>query len=118
MDLSSVTPSLSGPKRPHDRVSLSNMKQDFIDCLNNKVGFKGFGIPEDEQSVKVPLTFEGQDFKLSHGKIFNMLAQLVHVLHANNTVPKFTMANFEKQVKVLIINSLGNVVIINQCQCN
>ncbi|XP_068742733.1 cytoplasmic aconitate hydratase-like isoform X3 [Montipora capricornis] len=69
MDLSSVTPSLSGPKRPHDRVSLSTMKQDFIDCLNNKVGFKGFGIPEDKQSVEVPLTFDGQDFKLSHGSV-------------------------------------------------
>lgn len=26
LDLGSVQPSLSGPKRPHDRVSFSNMK--------------------------------------------------------------------------------------------
>ena len=67
--MSTVTPSLSGPKRPHDRVALSEMKQDFIDCLNNRVGFKGFGIPAEKQSVEVPFTFEGQDYKLSHGKI-------------------------------------------------
>ena len=68
MDLSTVTPSLSGPKRPHDRVSLSNMKQDFIDCLNNRVGFKGFGIPGEKQSVEIPFTFDGNEYKLSHGK--------------------------------------------------
>ena len=29
LDLASVQPSLSGPKRPHDRVDMSNMKKDF-----------------------------------------------------------------------------------------
>ena len=37
LDLSTVVPSLSGPKRPHDRVSLSEMKEDFQKCLDNKV---------------------------------------------------------------------------------
>ena len=46
------------------------MKQDFMDCLNNKVGFKGFGIPADKQSLEVPFTFEGQEYKLSHGENF------------------------------------------------
>lgn len=69
LDLSTVTPSLSGPKRPHDRVSVSEMKQDFTDCLNNKVGFKGFGIPTEKQSTEVPFTFDGQEFKLSHGSV-------------------------------------------------
>ena len=44
------------------------MKQDFIDCLNNRVGFKGFGIPVEKQSVEVPFTFDGKEYKLSHGK--------------------------------------------------
>ena len=68
LDLSTVTPSVSGPKRPHDRVSVSVMKQDFTDCLNNKVGFKGFGIPPEKQSTEVPFIFDGQEFKLAHGK--------------------------------------------------
>ena len=37
LDLATVVPSLSGPKRPHDRVSLSDMKEDFQKCLDNKV---------------------------------------------------------------------------------
>ena len=68
LDLSTVAPSVSGPKRPHDRVSVSVMKQDFTDCLNNKVGFKGFGIPPEKQSTEVPFIFDGQEFKLAHGK--------------------------------------------------
>ncbi len=44
LDLSSVQPSLAGPKRPHDRVSLSDMKTDFTTSLTNKVGFKGYGL--------------------------------------------------------------------------
>lgn len=40
LDLSTVVPCCSGPKRPHDRVALSDMKTDFAQCLTNKVGFK------------------------------------------------------------------------------
>jgi aconitate hydratase len=48
LDLSSVQPCLSGPKRPHDRVNLNEMKKDWSSCLTNKVGFKGFGLkPEN-----------------------------------------------------------------------
>ena len=40
MDLSTVVPCCSGPKRPHDRVTVADMKEDFKQCLNNKIGFK------------------------------------------------------------------------------
>lgn len=37
LDLSTVVPSLSGPKRPQDRVPASEMKSDFQQCLRSKV---------------------------------------------------------------------------------
>ena len=37
LDLGTVTPSMSGPKRPHDRVAVTDMKSDFQTCLTNKV---------------------------------------------------------------------------------
>ena len=40
LDLSTVTPCCSGPKRPHDKVPVTDMKTDFMQCLNNKAGFK------------------------------------------------------------------------------
>ncbi|MCP4222017.1 MAG: aconitate hydratase, partial [Actinomycetia bacterium] len=38
LDLSTVEPSLAGPKRPQDRILLSNMKQAFIDGLPELIG--------------------------------------------------------------------------------
>lgn len=39
LDLSTVVPSLSGPKRPQDRISQSDLKLDFNQCLSNKVNY-------------------------------------------------------------------------------
>ena len=46
LDLSTVEPCVSGPKRPQDYVKLSEMKKDWTSCLSNPVGFKGFGLPQ------------------------------------------------------------------------
>ena len=40
LDLATVVPCCSGPKRPHDKVAVTEMKKDFNQCLTNKVGFK------------------------------------------------------------------------------
>ncbi|CAD8108921.1 unnamed protein product [Paramecium sonneborni] len=69
LDLASVQPSLSGPKRPHDRVPLAEMKKDWTSCLNNKVGFKGFGISEEKQADVAEFTYQGQKYSLSHGSV-------------------------------------------------
>jgi aconitate hydratase len=44
MDLSRVEPSLAGPKRPQDRVPLSEMKDEFIRALLRPVQERGFGL--------------------------------------------------------------------------
>ncbi|XP_069103381.1 cytoplasmic aconitate hydratase-like isoform X2 [Argopecten irradians] len=69
LDLSTIVSCCSGPKRPHDKVAVTDMKTDFQACLNNKVGFKGFAIPSDRQSVKAPIVFDNQEYLLSHGSV-------------------------------------------------
>ncbi|XP_048327357.2 aconitate hydratase, cytoplasmic [Ziziphus jujuba] len=69
LDLSEVEPSLSGPKRPHDRVPLKEMKADWHACLDNKVGFKGFAIPKEAQGKVVKFSFHGQPAELKHGSV-------------------------------------------------
>ncbi|KAK2167720.1 hypothetical protein LSH36_25g10021 [Paralvinella palmiformis] len=69
LDLSTVVPCCSGPKRPHDRVTVVDMPSDFKACLKNKVGFKGFGIPEDKLSTTVPFVFDNQEYSLTHGSV-------------------------------------------------
>ena len=60
---------MSGPKRPHDRVPVVEMKEDFQKCLDNKVGFKGFHISPEKQKTKVSFSFEGKEYSLTHGDV-------------------------------------------------
>lgn len=70
LDLSSVTPSVSGPKRPHDRVPFSEFKQDFLSCLSSPVGFKGFGLsPEQLSKGATSFSYDGQQYSLEHGSV-------------------------------------------------
>jgi len=69
LDLDSVEPCISGPKRPHDRVKLKDMKVDWQACLDNKVGFKGFAVPKDEQDKVVKFTFNGHPAEMRHGSV-------------------------------------------------
>jgi len=69
LDLTTIVPSLSGPKRPHDRVAVENMKSDFIDCLSSKVGFKGFGISDKDLGTTKEFYFENEKYELKHGSV-------------------------------------------------
>jgi len=69
LDLSKVIPCLSGPKRPHDRVALKDMKTDFNACLINKVGFKGFGIGNDKLSSTSTFEYQGHKYELNQGSV-------------------------------------------------
>ena len=69
LDLSTVQPCLSGPKRPHDRVSLKDMQNDFQTCMQNPNGFKGFGVDQTKLKDEVSLTFKGEEYKLKHGAV-------------------------------------------------
>lgn len=70
LDLSTVCPSVSGPKRPHDRVPFSDFKSDFLNCLSAPVGFKGFGLTADQvNKSSVQFDFEGKQYSLEHGSV-------------------------------------------------
>ncbi|XP_056647027.1 cytoplasmic aconitate hydratase-like [Diorhabda carinulata] len=69
LDLSTVESSVSGPKRPNDRVSVVNMKQDFLNCLSNKIGFKGFGIPQNKLNTSAKFMYDGTQYTIRHGSV-------------------------------------------------
>ncbi|XP_028262605.1 cytoplasmic aconitate hydratase [Parambassis ranga] len=69
LDLSTVVPCCSGPKRPQDRIPVSDMKEDFKSCLTAKQGFKGFQVAPDRHSTVVPFQFNGKEYTLSHGSV-------------------------------------------------
>tara|TARA_B100000575_G_scaffold287613_1_gene286236 strand:- start:25 stop:2712 length:2688 start_codon:yes stop_codon:yes gene_type:complete len=67
LDLGTVEPSLSGPKRPQDRVSLSEMKSHWRASLNADTGHQGHGIDPSRNSDSSPI--EGRGCDLNHGDV-------------------------------------------------
>jgi aconitate hydratase len=82
LDLNTVEPCLSGPKRPHDRVPVSQMKKDFNECIPNKAGFKGFGVPADKVNLKHSITYGGEKHDLKHGSV--VLAAITSCTNTSN----------------------------------
>ena len=69
LNLSDVEPCLSGPKRPHDKVTLSNMKSDYNSCLTAPVGFKGFGLDAKESTKSVNFSYQGKEYNIKNGDV-------------------------------------------------
>ena len=68
LDLSSVVPSLAGPKRPQDRVSLFEVKSNFKTALKEPVAKRGFGLNENDLTKKATIV-NGETAELSHGSV-------------------------------------------------
>ncbi|GAB1488710.1 aconitate hydratase AcnA [Opitutaceae bacterium] len=54
-DLSTVVPSVAGPKRPQDRIELPKLKQEFTSAFSRSVAESGFGKKAEEYGVRVPV---------------------------------------------------------------
>ena len=62
LDLSTVRPSLAGPKRPQDRVDLKDAASAFKAELT-----KSLGVPANDVGVKAKV--EGKNYELTHGDV-------------------------------------------------
>lgn len=62
LDLGAVVPSISGPKRPQDRVLLSEGDTAFADAMAKEFG--------KEADAAEPITVEGEDYTVTHGDVF------------------------------------------------
>jgi len=67
LDLSTVEPSLAGPKRPQDRVPLSEMKSHWRGSLNAPIGHHGHGIDSSQNDASAAIA--GRDAELGHGDV-------------------------------------------------
>ena len=69
LDLSTVQPALAGPKRPQDRVDLSNMKHHFVESLTSELGHHGHGLSTEQLSNGAIVERNGHKFDLNHGDV-------------------------------------------------
>ncbi|QDT69298.1 Aconitate hydratase precursor [Planctomycetes bacterium MalM25] len=69
LDLSTVVPSLAGPKRPQDRVPLTEMKASFAESLTTEVGPQGFGLSGDALKSTATVVDNGHTTDITHGAV-------------------------------------------------
>lgn len=69
LDLASVVPSLAGPKRPQDRVALSDMKSAFQSALTAPVKERGYELSPEALSREATFGTNGGTQKMKHGAV-------------------------------------------------
>ena len=78
LDLSTVQPSLAGPKRPQDRILLGDMKSAFLaglDALKPPAATAangdggGVAVAEAQGATGVKTSWRGEEFELDHGSV-------------------------------------------------
>jgi aconitate hydratase len=70
IDLGSIEPSLAGPKRPQDRIPLSQVKTTFQDALTTPVSSGGYGVGADELNKRSTVSMDNKRaFEVRHGAV-------------------------------------------------
>ena len=69
LDLSTVEPSLAGPKRPQDRIALRDMKESFNRSLTAPVGKTGFGMDPSRRDSVGHVANNGHSSDIGHGAV-------------------------------------------------
>lgn len=70
LDLSTIVPSLAGPKRPQDRVELTAMKEAFNSIIRTPIDKGGYGLSEEKIEEVVPVQHaDGVQSKMGTGAV-------------------------------------------------
>ena len=83
LDLSTVEPSMAGPKRPQDRVPLSAMKATFRKALSAPIKEQGFALPATDLAKSAAIELEGgKKAELNHGAV--LIAAITSCTNTSN----------------------------------
>jgi len=69
LDMSTVEPSLAGPKRPQDRIGLKDMKSSFEQSLRAPIAERGFALDDTALSRKARVANNGSATEIGHGAV-------------------------------------------------
>ncbi len=79
LDLNSIVPSLSGPKRPQDRVNLPDLGRDFDRLFSAPAEKNGYGRPAVDLDRREPT---GHGFDVGHGDV--LIASITSCTNTSN----------------------------------
>jgi aconitate hydratase len=79
LDLSTVVPSVAGPKRPQDRIELQNLKSSFVGSFSKPVTENGFGKKAEDFAA---VSAEVGGSKIGHGSV--LIAAITSCTNTSN----------------------------------
>jgi aconitate hydratase len=83
LDLSTIVPCLAGPKRPQDRVELTNMKQEYHKIMREQIDKGGYGLNEDDLTKEVLIKHHnGEESVIKNGSV--VLAAITSCTNTSN----------------------------------
>ena len=80
LDLSAVVPSVSGPKRPQDRIDLPKIKSRFTELFSKPVAEGGYGKAADQLTKRFPAAHAERD--VGHGDV--LIAAITSCTNTSN----------------------------------
>lgn len=86
LDLSRIEPSLAGPKRPQDRVSLGSVKRSFQNSLSAPRAKNGYDLSPEELTKSALVQLDGHSATLEHGSVV-----IAAITSCTNTSDPFVM---------------------------
>jgi aconitate hydratase len=86
VDLSTIEPSLAGPRRPQDRIPLREVRTVFQRSLTAPKNENGFGIPPEELGRSAIIPNNGKTSELKHGSVV-----IAAITSCTNTSNPFVM---------------------------
>ncbi len=101
LELSTVVPSLAGPKRPQDRVALSEMKKVYHEALSAPIEKRGFALEEGKLSAMGNVA--GTNLQIGHGAV--TLASITSCTNTSNPSVLIAAGLVAKKAVELGLNS-------------
>ena len=112
LDLSTVQPSLAGPKRPQDRVVLGQVKSNFISSLTKPKSEGGYSLVPEDLEKTADVMMNGSQAEIGHGAV--VIAAITSCTNTSNPFAMVTAGVLAKnaverglQVKPYVKTSLS-----------
>jgi len=85
LDLGDVKPSVAGPKRPQDRVSLPDLKNNFTTSFSKPVAENGFGKKAEDLQFRTTVALNGHHPKGTTAQVGNGSVLIAAITSCTNT---------------------------------
>jgi aconitate hydratase len=82
LDLGTVVPSLAGPKRPQDRIEITNLSSTFARLFSQPVADNGFNQPAKKLKQAFPIQLNGEPVDIRNGDV--LIAAITSCTNTSN----------------------------------